>query len=65
MADRRRGLAEMIADAMREISVLVAAFGLLDKYMFDHGPSVVWTGEVLGVALFFFSLGATIELRRQ
>jgi hypothetical protein len=60
----RRGLAEMSGDAMREIGVLVAAFGVLDKFLFDQGPTVAWTASVLGVALAFFAVGAIIEQRR-
>lgn len=49
---------------MREIGVLVAAFGVLDKFLFDQGPTVAWTASVLGVALAFFAVGAIIEQRR-
>jgi hypothetical protein len=61
----RRGVAEMFGDAMREIAVLTAAFGLLDKFVFSEGPTLTWTGAVLGVSLLFFALGVTIERRRQ
>jgi len=60
----RHGVAEMIGDGMREIGVLVAAFGLLDKFVLGERPTALWTGAVLGVALFFFLFGVTIERRR-
>lgn len=63
MADRR-GVAEMTGEAMREVGVLIAAFGMLDKWLLGSGPSWQWTSAVLGTALFFFAVGATIERRR-
>ncbi|HEV3193383.1 MAG TPA: hypothetical protein VGY54_22905 [Polyangiaceae bacterium] len=60
----RHEVAEMIGEAMREIGVLVAVFGMLDKILRNEGPTADWTAAVLVTALFFFVFGVTIERRR-
>jgi hypothetical protein len=47
----------MSADALREAAILVLVFGLLDKYMFDRGPSFAWTILVIAVSLLSFAIG--------
>jgi hypothetical protein len=61
----RRELPEMIGEAMREGGVLVAVFGMLDKFVHGEGPSSAWTSAVLAISLFLFAVGATIERRRR
>ena len=51
----------MVAVALRESSVLVLVFGLLDKFVHASGPSAGWTLAVVGLALLCFTLGGTIE----
>jgi hypothetical protein len=65
MAEEPKGVAEMVGEAMREIGVLVAVFGMLDKLLRGDGATVGWTAAVLGTALFFFVVGVTIERRRR
>ena len=69
MVDRRsvaerKSVAEMLGEWMREASVLVAVFGILDKLLRGEGPTSAWTVAVLAVALSFFSWGCIIERRR-
>ena len=61
----RRGLAELIGEGLRESGVLIAVFGMLDKFLRSETPTVVWTIAVLSVALIFFGVGCTIEIRRH
>jgi len=61
----RRSTAEIIGDGLREAGVLVAVFGMLDKFVHGEGPSTAWTTVVLTVSLFLFGVGAIIEARRR
>jgi hypothetical protein len=56
--------AEMIGDAMRESAILLAVFGILDKFLRSEGPSLLWATSVLSVALSSFVVGCTIERLR-
>jgi hypothetical protein len=55
----------MIGEAMREIGILVAVFGMLDKFLLATVPPFGWTVAVLASAMAFFALGTTIERRRH
>jgi len=55
---RRR--ARLVGDALREAAILIAVFGMLDKFLRD-GPSLAWTAGVLGAALLSFVLGIMFD----
>ncbi len=57
--------AEMSGEALREIAVLLAVFGILDKVLRNEGPTVTWAAWVLGLSLSAFLLGCTIERKRR
>jgi hypothetical protein len=61
---QRKTVPEMIADWLREASVLTAVFGVLDslgrKEPFD-GP---WNVAVISIAAVFFALGVALEHAR-
>ena len=60
----QKPVSEMIGEAMREAGVLVLVFGMLDKFVHDSAPTMVWTVAVLAVGLFFLGGGCMLERRR-
>jgi hypothetical protein len=61
MSDTRKTVAEMAADWLREASVLVAVFGVLDSFSRKepfYGP---WNLTAIALAVVFFVLGAALE----
>jgi hypothetical protein len=64
MAERHE-VAEMIGEGMREVGVLVAVFGMLDKFLRGEPPTAIWTASVLTIGLFFFVSGLMIERQRR
>ena len=65
MADDRHSWAKMSGDFLREASVLVLVFGMLDKYVHENGPSAGWAGIVIGVSLLGFAIGGIMERVRR
>lgn len=63
-SDHRKSVAEMMADWLREASVLVAVFGVLDKLVKDE-LTTMWGWGALALSASFFVLGAGIEAYRR
>ncbi len=61
MSDTRKTVAEMAADWLREASVLVAAFGWLDRAVKGESFSGTWAAGILGFAAVLFAIGAILE----
>jgi hypothetical protein len=57
----RHTITEMSSEWLREASILVAVFGILDKFLRSETPTWGWTFSVLTVALLFFVIGCTLE----
>jgi len=64
MAERHT-IEEMTGEWLREASILVAVFGILDKFLRSEIPTLTWTLSVLAVALIFFVGGCTLERWRS
>jgi len=65
MSDKeRKSVAEMIAEGLREIGVLILVFGVLDKLL-KAELTGVWLGGVLVSGCYVFSLGMYLERRRE
>ena len=62
-ASSRKTVAEMLADWLREVSALVAVFGVLDELVRNE-LSIRWLVTTLTFAVSLFALGATVERRR-
>jgi len=60
----RKSVAEMLADWLREASVLIAVFGVLDKLV-KNELTTAWGWGALCLAIAFFSAGAALERYRQ
>jgi len=54
----------MLADWLREASVLIAVFGVLDKLV-KNELTTAWGWGALCLAIAFFSAGAALERYRQ
>jgi hypothetical protein len=63
--NERRRRARLVGDALREAGILIAVFGMLDKFLRDEGPSLAWTAAVLGAALLSFVLGIMFDERSR
>ncbi len=63
MSDRK-SVAAMIGDGLREGGVLVAVFGMLDKFVHGEGPTTTWTTAVVATSLSLFLVGSTLERQR-
>jgi len=53
----------MIGEGLREIGVLIAVFGMLDKFLRGEPVTATWTAAVLTIALLSFAGGCTLGLR--
>jgi hypothetical protein len=61
---QRKSVEEMAADWLREASVLIAVFALLDKVARDT-LTIPWLLGAMMIAAVFFTLGAALERYRR
>ena len=60
----RKTLAEMVGELLREAAALVAVFGLLDELVRKELTGGWLVGTIV-VAVLFFAVSATMEMRRS
>jgi hypothetical protein len=61
MGERRRSVAEVAGETLREIAVLVAVFFMLDNLMEDAGYPLTVTLSVLAACILTLLIGIVLE----
>lgn len=61
----RLGIAEMLAEALREAAVLVAVFSPLEMTFSDKPTTPLWVLEMLALAVALLVTGVLLERKRR